>query len=61
LFCGQPPNFQAAVPLVTTPARALSMYCSCCLLSGSLPWATGAMFLTTLPVGETTALARDGW
>jgi len=41
--CGQLPNFQAAVPLVTTPAVASLMYFSVFLVSGSLPLTVGAI------------------
>lgn len=61
LFCGQPPNCQAAVPLVTTPSRALSMYETVDLVSGSLPMRFGFIGWTVLPSALMIALPTLGW
>src|ERR1044072_7315468 len=60
LSCGQPPNRQAAVPRVATPASAWSVWSRVLPLNGSLPWDLGLISWMCLPSWLTIALPMLG-
>src|SRR5579875_1258953 len=60
LFSGKPPNAPAAVPWVTTPARALRMYASVEDDTGRWRITGGLIRCTTLPPGEISASPTRG-